>query len=84
MLAFFKRGFSNEIVLSPLRETAKAIANEFVLPGMKNHFNQWADHFFIEGLAIKDEKQLQEYTKTIKDDIEALKRQTKIQKLYDL
>ncbi|OHT13006.1 hypothetical protein TRFO_03398 [Tritrichomonas foetus] len=49
---------------------------------MKEFFTRWGDNVYNEGLTIKDDKLFKEYTQRITNDLEAIKRQATIQKLY--
>ncbi|OHT15125.1 hypothetical protein TRFO_14488 [Tritrichomonas foetus] len=79
---YFKAAFSNQSVMAPLRDAAKTLAKEFFDEGMKEYFTRWGDNVYDEGLTIKDDKLFKEYTQRITADLEAIKRQATIQKLY--
>lgn len=80
-MSMFCRSF-HEAVFRPIREAAKAVAGEFVENGMKEFLVRWGDNIFAEGTGIKDAKQAQEYAEQRKADLEAMKRQAKIQNMY--
>ena len=82
MFSTFTRSFSNASVFGSLRDMAKNVSQEFVIEGMKQHFNRWADHIYETGMSMKDEKSMKDYSKLVASDIEAMKRQVVIQKLY--
>jgi hypothetical protein len=49
---------------------------------MKSHFTRWADNVYAQGTQISDEKQAIAFAKEKQADIEALRRQAKLQQLY--
>jgi hypothetical protein len=48
---------------------------------MKNYVARWGDHVYEEGKQIKDEREVVKCAIAKHEDIEAFKRQTKLQKL---
>ena len=82
MLSAFARAFSNQLIMAPIRDAAHEVAKEYVLEGMQQFFTRWGDHVYEEGMQIKDQKKLENYANEKKDEIEAIRRQAKIQKMY--
>ena len=68
--------------MSSIRDAAKSVAAEFVCEGTKQFFTRWSDNIFEEGMKISDQKQLEKYAEEKRFEIDALKRQVQIQKMY--
>jgi hypothetical protein len=82
MLSSAFRAFHHEALFGPLREAAKAVAQDFLVEGMKCHFTRWADNFYGEGTQIADEQRAVAFAKETQADIDALRRQATLQRLY--
>ncbi|EAX98911.1 hypothetical protein TVAG_242760 [Trichomonas vaginalis G3] len=80
--SFLSRTFANESVMANLRESIQKIALDFPQKNFQEHYKRWADNMYTEGTGIKDPKKFDEFLKITKSDIEALKRQVVIQKMY--
>lgn len=80
--SLFSRGLYKEAILEPLRDSARAAASQLVDEGMKSFFIRWSQNIFNEGSAIKDPKEFDQFSKRILGDIDMIKRQALLQKLY--
>jgi hypothetical protein len=74
--------FRHETLFRPIRDSARAIAQEFLLDGFKAYLTRWGDHVYSEGTQITDEKAALSFASAKQADIEAFKRQAKLQHLY--
>ncbi|EAX99608.1 hypothetical protein TVAG_215080 [Trichomonas vaginalis G3] len=80
--SFLSRTFANESVMAGLRETIQKVALDFPQKNFQEHYKRWGEHIYTEGTSIKDQKKFDQFLKITKSDIEALKRQVVIQKMY--
>jgi hypothetical protein len=82
MLTSTFRSF-HEALFRPIREAAKVIAQDFVIEGMTSYLGRWGDNVYSAGTAIKDEKEAVKFAAVKQEDIEAFRRQAKLQRLYE-
>ncbi|KAH0793537.1 hypothetical protein GPJ56_002584 [Histomonas meleagridis] len=82
MLSSITRALSSQTIMGSIRDAAKNVAAEFIDNGTKQFFTRWSDHIYEEGSKITDQKQLEKYAAERNSEIDALKRQVQIQKMY--
>jgi hypothetical protein len=72
----------HEAIFGPIREAARATAQDFVVSGMKEYVARWGDHVYGEGTQIDGDGAAEAYARAKQADVEAFRRLGKVQQAY--